>query len=604
MGNKAENNNIVLPQERLAVESRNNNMIDENRTDIKSDVSSTRTDLEKERLSGIIKHPGEDTDFTYYFDIEGNYKQDYRLLFNKSIRAVLTQLKLRREYLKASLIYNNFDDASVDTIKLKSLRDKLLEGAGKMPLKNNTYGDTIEENVEGIYIPHSTWPIDSVNDFSICDNQNSESLRMQSVLSDEDFRIYLREGWDGLKKKRLEDFLEIKPDATNNDIRDEELRINRDLLKKKLQGAGKIPIKNNDPKDTLEENNVEGINIPHTLRGAGPFDEIDNDIFNEENLRIKRYSLRGKLLGGDKISLENNRSLNNESNSESTIRIPKGGLVLKDLTAPIYGISRHRILRDGDGVFTLVAFSGCPLKCKYCINPQSNTLESAKYNFTAKELYHKVNVDNLYYLATNGGITFGGGEPLLYADYIREFATICNERWNLNIETSLNVPLSEIKKVIPFIKEWIIDIKDVDPTVYGNYTSKTNEQVLENLRFLASSVDIEKVLIRTPRIPNYNTDDNVLITQEFLRGLGFIRFDKLTYTQDVEVERSLESDGVRGKVICEVLKKIRVLIAEDMGIDFIPNICSHKTCSSGTCPACEQELVDIQTRIIEKYAIR
>lgn len=258
-------------------------------------------------------------------------------------------------------------------------------------------------------------------------------------------------------------------------------------------------------------------------------------------------------------------------------------------------------MRDGDGVITLVAFSDCPLKCKYCINPQSNTLESAKYNLTAKELYHKVNVDNLYYLATNGGITFGGGEPLLYADYIREFASICNERWNLNIETSLNVPLSEIKKIIPFIKEWIVDIKDVDPTVYGNYTSKTNEQVLENLRFLASSVEIEKVLIRTPRIPNYNTDDNVLISQEFLSGLGFIRFDELTYTQDVEVERGLENDGVRGKVICEVLKKIRVLIAEDMRIDFISNTCSHKTCSSGICPACEQELVDIQTRIIEKY---
>lgn len=503
MGNKTENNNIVLPQERLTVESRNNNMIDENRTDIKSDVSSTRTDLEKEqnqlkmklvelRKSGNIKHPGEDTDFTCYFDVEGNYKQDYSLLFNKSIRTVLTQSELRKEYTKASLMYGNFDDASVDTKKLKSLRDKLLEGAGKMPIKNN------------------------------------------------------------------------------------------------------------DPKDTLEENNVEGINIPHTLRGAGPFDEIDNDI-NEENLRIKRDLLKRKLLEGVKISLENNRFLNNESNSESTIRIPKGGLALKDLTAPIYGISRHRILRDGDGVITLVAFSGCPLKCKYCINPQSNTLESAKYNLTAKELYHKVNVDNLYYLATSGGITFGGGEPLLYADYIRKFATICNERWNLNIETSLNVPLSEIKKVIPFIKEWIVDIKDVDSTVYGNYTSKTNEQVLKNLKFLASSVDIEKVLVRIPRIPNYNTDDNVLITQEFLSGLGFIRFEKLTYIQDVEVERGLENDEVRGKVICEVLKKIRVLIAEGVGIDFTPNTCNHKTCSSGICPVCEHELVDIQTRIIEKY---
>ena len=501
MGNKTENNNIVLPQERLAAESRNNNMIDENRTDIKSDVSSTLTDLEKEqnqlkmklvelRKSGIIKHPGEDTDFTCYFDVEGNYKQDYSILFNKSIRTVLTQSELRKEYTKASLMYGNFDDASVDIKKVKTLRDKLLEGAGEIPLKNITQpcdDNNTERNEE---IPHTTY--------------------------------------HELIKKVLENY----PDATEDEI----FKIKRELLKMSLLSQGKISF--------------------------------------------------------------------SKSGSESTIRIPKGGLAAQELIAPIYGISRHRILRDGDGVVTLVAFSGCPLKCKYCINPQSNTLESAKYNLTAKELYHKVNVDNLYYLATSGGITFGGGEPLLYADYIIEFATICNERWNLNIETSLNIPLSEIKKVIPFIKEWIVDIKDVDPTVYGNYTSKTNEQVLENLKFLASSVDIEKVVIRIPRIPNYNTDENVLITQEFLSDLGFIRFDKLTYTQDVEVERNLENAGVRGKVICEVLKKIRVLIAEDMRIDFIPNTCSHKTCSSGICPACEQELVDIQTRIIEKYAIR
>lgn len=506
MDKKAENN-IVLPQGRMAGDSKDNHIIDENSIDVKSDVSSIRTDFEDIkhqlkmklmaplRMSGIIKHPGEDIDFTYYVDAEYNIKQDYSLLLNKSIRVVLTQSEIRKEYTKASLMYGNFDDISVDTKKIKTLREKLLEGIGKIPLKNNTHEEKIDENNTGRIeeIPHTMY-------------------------------------YELIKKVR-----ENYPDAKDDEI----FKIKRELLKMSLLSQGKISF-----------------------------------------------------------------SQNKESDSETTIRIPKGGLALKDLTAPIYGISRHRILRDGDGVITLVAFSGCPLKCKYCINPQSNTLESAKYNLTAKELYHKVNVDNLYYLATNGGITFGGGEPLLYADYIREFASICNERWNLNIETSLNVPLSEIKKIIPFIKEWIVDIKDVDPTVYGNYTSKTNEQVLENLRFLASSVDIEKVLIRTPRIPNYNTDDNMLITQEFLRGLGFIRFDELTYTQDVEVERGLENDGVRGKVICEVLKKIRVLIAEDMRIDFIPNTCSHKTCSSGTCPACEQELVDIQTRIIEKYAIR
>ena len=428
-----------------------------------------------------------------------------------------------------------------------------------------------------------------------------------------------------LKKKLLKEFL--GPTRGLMPIKDEdkcdELVIKREVLKKKLlKGCGLILPKKNEDKCCIDGNHKQDYNLllnksirvvltqleireEYTKASLmyGNFNDasVDFEFLRKlKNLR-KRELLKKKLLEGGKISLENNSSINNELGSESTIRIPKGGLAVQELIAPIYGISRHRILRDGDGVITLVAFSGCPLKCKYCINPQSNTLESAKYNLTAKELYHKVNIDNLYYLATNGGITFGGGEPLLYADYIREFASICNERWNLNIETSLNVPLSEIKKIIPYIKEWIVDIKDIDPTVYSNYTSKTNEQVLENLRFLASSVDIEKVLIRIPRIPNYNTDENVLITQEFLKDLGFIRFDELTYTQDVEVERNLENDGVRGKVICEVLKKIRVLIAEDMDVEFTPNLCNHKTCSSGSCIICEQELIDIEEKIIEKH---
>ena len=128
MGTKTENNNIVLPQERLAVESRNNNMIDENRTDIKSDVSSTRTDLEKEQklkmkrleLRGIIK-----PDFTYYIDAEGNCKKNYSLLLNRSIRTVLTQSELRKEYTKASLMYGNKNNASENTIENNSRNNEL-----------------------------------------------------------------------------------------------------------------------------------------------------------------------------------------------------------------------------------------------------------------------------------------------------------------------------------------------------------------------------------------------------------------------------------------------------------------------------------------------
>ena len=104
---------------------------------------------------------------------------------------------------------------------------------------------------------------------------------------------------------------------------------------------------------------------------------------------------------------------------------------MKSNKAPIFGISRHRIGTDGYGIKTLVTFMGCPLKCKYCINDVCHVpLPAEGYGIewlSPQELYDRVKIDNLYFLATNGGITFGGGEPGLYADYIKEFKSICHK---------------------------------------------------------------------------------------------------------------------------------------------------------------------------------
>src|SRR5574344_2221516 len=82
-------------------------------------------------------------------------------------------------------------------------------------------------------------------------------------------------------------------------------------------------------------------------------------------------------------------------------------------TSALIGLSRHRIGVDGAGVTTLVAFHGCPLSCKYCLNPQALSPKRVWKRFTPEELFHKVKKDDLYFRATGGGVTFGGGEPLL-----------------------------------------------------------------------------------------------------------------------------------------------------------------------------------------------
>ncbi len=53
------------------------------------------------------------------------------------------------------------------------------------------------------------------------------------------------------------------------------------------------------------------------------------------------------------------------------------------------------------------------------------------------ELYDETRIDELYFLATNGGVTFGGGEPGMHPDFIREFRELCGQGWQINLETSL-----------------------------------------------------------------------------------------------------------------------------------------------------------------------
>ncbi|MDE6109409.1 MAG: radical SAM protein, partial [Muribaculaceae bacterium] len=85
---------------------------------------------------------------------------------------------------------------------------------------------------------------------------------------------------------------------------------------------------------------------------------------------------------------------------------------MKNQRAKIIGISRHRLSTDGEGITTLVAFHGCPLRCRYCINPHSLGDGRAFQEYSPEQLYDETRIDELYFVATNGGITFGGGEPL------------------------------------------------------------------------------------------------------------------------------------------------------------------------------------------------
>ena len=235
---------------------------------------------------------------------------------------------------------------------------------------------------------------------------------------------------------------------------------------------------------------------------------------------------------------------------------------------PLIAIERHRLLTDGEGITTLVGFQGCPLRCKYCINKQCWEQNVTAY-YTPEQLYEEVKKDNLYFLYTHGGITFGGGEPGLYPDFIHTFKKVCHSDWKINIETSLNFSIESLQKLLPIIDCWIVDIKDLDETIYKVYTECSNEQVLSNLRYISEHGYTDKVQIRLPLIPAYNTNGDREISENRLREMGFANFDKFAYKTEVKatsLSNANHHDINYGKAVCEVLKQARIGLATEFSI--------------------------------------
>lgn len=190
-------------------------------------------------------------------------------------------------------------------------------------------------------------------------------------------------------------------------------------------------------------------------------------------------------------------------------------------------IIRHRINTDGNGITTLVALPNCPLACKYCLNAKA-LKEYETYQYSEQELIDNLLQDACYMIATDGGVCFGGGEPLLQYKSIIEFSKIKPEWMNINVETSLQVPREAILSLIPHIDHWIIDIKTLDSEIYKNYTNGNIDQMLENLNILAKEIP-EKCKIRIPIIPNYKSKDIALNEEEKIKKLGFNNIEVFNY---------------------------------------------------------------------------
>ena len=201
---------------------------------------------------------------------------------------------------------------------------------------------------------------------------------------------------------------------------------------------------------------------------------------------------------------------------------------MDELRYPLLALARLRMGTDGEGITTLVAGAGCPLHCRWCINERL-LREAAAEQITAAQLLERVRIDDLYFRASGGGITFGGGEPLLHAEFLRQFRSLAPAQWKIRLETSLAVPAEKVLPAVEAADEFIVDCKDMNPEIYRRYTGGDQSLMVSNLRCLLHLIGAERILVRVPLIPNYNTAADQANSVSTLKALGITRFDLFPY---------------------------------------------------------------------------
>ena len=194
--------------------------------------------------------------------------------------------------------------------------------------------------------------------------------------------------------------------------------------------------------------------------------------------------------------------------------------------APIYSISRLRFGTDGKGITSLVAFMGCPLRCRHCINSWCHSDPSQARLMSPEDLYGELMIDDIYFQMTGGGVCFGGGESTLYPEFIRQFRKVCGSRWRITLETALTCTEDVIPEMARFVDRWIVDVKDLSEEIYEEYTGKRND-IRSKLRVLLDAG--AETTVRVPHIPGHNSDADVARTIGELRSMGFNDIDEFTY---------------------------------------------------------------------------
>lgn len=235
---------------------------------------------------------------------------------------------------------------------------------------------------------------------------------------------------------------------------------------------------------------------------------------------------------------------------------------------------------DGPGVRTTVFFRGCNLRCEWCHNPESQSggkhifhyaekciscascdaacpfgaiskgnvdyagcafcgkceivcpvgaLRVSGFELEEDEIVKIVIRDKPFYAQSGGGVTFSGGESMLYPDDVASLAKRCGENSvHVAVDTAGNVPWKCFETVMPYVDLFLYDIKTLDNEKHRRYTGASNERILDNLKRLLSSG--KAVIVRIPVIPSINaTAEDMRKIRDFLDENGGAPVELLPY---------------------------------------------------------------------------
>ena len=216
----------------------------------------------------------------------------------------------------------------------------------------------------------------------------------------------------------------------------------------------------------------------------------------------------------------------------------------------IFNIQKFSI-HDGSGIRTTVFFKGCPLRCAWCHNPESqaftaeqvhypercihcgrcdagcpaNVRETVGKDYSVEALCSLLERDQIFFDNSGGGVTLSGGEPMVQDE---AFLGMVLERLArrgipVAIDTSGYAPYQRFQAVMPYVDTFLYDIKMIDPILHERYAGVSNSLILDNARRLSN--DGARIHIRVPVIPDINVSGTE--REASTAGLGWAEMDRI-----------------------------------------------------------------------------